>query len=410
MNENFIRDLEKQLQLKEFKLNSLLEITTGINSNLSVDQLISIYRYILREQLGFEKFMLCIKQEKWDILIKSGVKSKFSQSDIEKELLKFKEITVIESSYLDIINEFEVVIPVQHMGNPLAFLLVKGLNEENLKANNSLENLNFVQTLTNIIVVAIENKRMAKISLKQERLKKELEVASEMQKLLFPSDLPSDKRIDLAASHKTRHEVGGDYYDFIPLNDEEFIVCIADVSGKGISAAMLMANFQATIRTLFNYQRFDLEFLIHELNQKVMKSAKGEKFITFFIGQYNSTTRKLKYINAGHNHPILTNGKKATFLSKGCIGLGMFDEIPFLEPDEIKIPPNATLVLYTDGIVELENKEGEFYETDRLIDLIHGFYPLKMEDLNNLIFSKLDDWRGKREPNDDTALLTCRIF
>lgn len=410
MKDALILELERQLKLKDFKLNSLLEITTGINSNQSVDQLILIYEFILKEQLGFEKFMLFNKQDIWEPLIKTGVKGKFKQLDVEHDLMRFKEITMIESSHLEMLNEFDVVIPVYHKEKPLAFLLIKGLKEENLKASRSLDSLNFIQTLTNIIVVAIENKRMAKQSLKQERIKKELEVASEMQKMLFPTDLPSDKRIDLAATHRARHEVGGDYYDFIPLNDEEFIVCIADVSGKGISAAMLMANFQATIRTLYNYQRFDLEFLIEELNKKVMRSAKGEKFITFFIAQYNSTTRRLKYVNAGHNHPILTNGRKATFLDKGCVGLGMFDEIPFIEPDEITIPPNSTLVLYTDGVVELENEEGEYYEIDRLIKLIHSFYPLKMEDLNNLIFSKLDEWRGKKDPDDDTAILSCRIF
>lgn len=410
MKDALILELERQLKLKDFKLNSLLEITTGINTNQSVDQLILIYEFILKEQLGFEKFMLFNKQDIWETLIKTGVKGKFKQLDVEHDLMRFREITMIESSHLEMLNEFDVVIPVYHKEKPLAFLLIKGLKEENLKASRSLDSLNFIQTLTNIIVVAIENKRMAKQSLKQERIKKELEVASEMQKMLFPTDLPSDKRIDLAATHRARHEVGGDYYDFIPLNDEEFIVCIADVSGKGISAAMLMANFQATIRTLYNYQRFDLEFLIEELNKKVMRSAKGEKFITFFIAQYNSTTRRLKYVNAGHNHPILTNGRKATFLDKGCVGLGMFDEIPFIEPDEITIPPNSTLVLYTDGVVELENEEGEYYEIDRLIKLIHSFYPLKMEDLNNLIFSKLDEWRGKKDPDDDTAILSCRIF
>ena len=410
MKDALILELERQLKLKDFKLNSLLEITTGINTNQSVDQLIMIYEFILKEQLGFEKFILFNKQDIWEPLIKTGFKGKVKQIDVERDLMRFKDITMIESSHLEMLNEFDVVIPVYHKEKPLAFLLIKGIKEENLRASRSLDSLNFIQTLTNIIVVAIENKRMAKQSLKQERIKKELEVASEMQKMLFPTDLPSDKRIDLAATHRARHEVGGDYYDFIPLNDEEFIVCIADVSGKGISAAMLMANFQATIRTLYNYQRFDLEFLIGELNKKVMSSAKGEKFITFFIAQYNSTTRRLKYVNAGHNHPILTNGRKATFLDKGCVGLGMFDEIPFIEPDEITIPPNSTLVLYTDGVVELENEEGEYYETDRLIKLIHSFYPLKMEDLNNLIFSKLDEWRGKKDPDDDTAILSCRIF
>lgn len=410
MKDALILELERQLKLKDFKLNSLLEITNSINTNQSVDQLVMIYEFILKEQLGFDRFVLFIKQEHWDILIRTGAKSKVKEINVERDLIRFKEITVIESSYIDSLNEFDVVIPVHHKERPLAYLLIKGVGEVRLKPSSHFENLTFIQTLTNIIVVAIENKRMAKLGLKQERIKKELEVASEMQKLLFPSDLPSDKRIDLAATHRARHEVGGDYYDFIPINDDEFIVCIADVSGKGISAAMLMANFQATIRTLLNFQRFDLTFLVEELNKKVMRSAKGEKFITFFIGEYNSKTRRLKYINAGHNYPILTNGRKATFLDQGCIGLGMLDEIPFIEPDEITIPKNSTLFLYTDGVVELENREGEQFETDRLIKIIHGFYPLKMEDLNTLIFSKLDEWRGAKEPDDDTAILSCRIF
>ena len=148
-------------------------------------------------------------------------------------------------------------------------------------------------------------------------------MASEMQKLLFPVDLPSDKKMDVSAKYLPRHEVGGDYYDFIPLENDEYIICIGDVSGKGIGAAMLMANFQATIRTLFNYQKFDLDFLIHELNKKVMGNARGEKFITFFIAHYKAETRKLTYVNAGHNSPILSNGKKAKELNIGTVGLGM---------------------------------------------------------------------------------------
>lgn len=411
MNEEVIGALEKQLKSKEFKLNSLLEITNSINTNESVDHLISIYAFILKEQLGFRKFVLFNSQNDWDCILKIGFKGKVSEINVQKDLFRFKEITLVDSSHLEALNQFDVVIPVYHKEEPLAFLLLKDEEKNTIASFKSeFNSLSFIQTLTNIIVVAIENKRLAKESIKQERIKKELEVASEMQKLLFPQDLPSDKRLDLAASYKARHEVGGDYYDFIPLNEHEFIVCIADVSGKGISAAMLMANFQATLRTLLTYQRFELPFLIEELNKKVMRSAKGEKFITFFIGQYNSKNRMFKYINAGHNHPILTTGKKARFLGSGCIGLGMLDEIPFIEPEEIKIQPNSTLVLYTDGVVELQNKEGTYFETDRLIKLIHSFYPLKMEDLNNLVFSKLDEWKGENDLADDTAIFSCRIF
>ena len=410
MRDKLVKDLENQIKVKDFKLNSLLEITTAINSNFGVDQLIRIYAFILKEQLGFHRFILFNEQEDWNCLLKVGFKGKIKDIDVKRDLSRFKEITVIESSQSKLLAEFDVIIPVYHKEKPLAYLLLSGIKNAETDTTENKADRSFVQTLTNIIVVAIENKRMAKQSIVQERIKKELEVASEMQKLLFPSDLPSNRRMDISAKYTPRHEVGGDYYDFIPLGDDEYIICIADVSGKGIGAAMLMANFQATIRTLFNYQRFEMEFLMEELNKKVMKSAKGEKFITFFIAHYNATSRELKYVNAGHNHPFITNGRKVEMLSEGCIGLGMLDELPFIHIGKKILKPNTTIVLYTDGIVELENDKEEYFGTEKLVKLVHSYYPLKMEDMNNLIFSKLDEWRGDLNLVDDTAIFSCRFF
>lgn len=410
MTQKLIQELENQITFKDFKLNSLLEITTAINSNQDVDQLLRIFQFILKEQLGVQKFILFNQQNDWNCLLKVGFKGKIKDIDVKRDLSRFKDITVIESSHLKVLTEFDVVVPVFHKEKPLAYLLLSGKVKDSPTKKNGISNLNFVQILTNIIVVAIENKRMTKQSIIQERIKKELEVASEMQKLLFPSELPSNRKMDISAKYTPRHEVGGDYYDFIPLGDDEYIICIADVSGKGISAAMLMANFQATIRTLFNYQRFEMEFLIEELNKKVGLSAKGEKFITFFIAHYNAFTRELIFVNAGHNYPFITNGRKVEMLSDGCIGLGMMDELPFINVGKKTLKPNTTIVLYTDGVVELENEREEFFGIDRLVKLVHSYYPLKMEDMNNLIFSKLDEWKGDLNLVDDTAIFSCRFF
>ncbi|MEY3236233.1 MAG: hypothetical protein RI883_334 [Bacteroidota bacterium] len=410
MINKLVKDLENQIELKDFKLNSLLEITTAINANLGMDQLIRIYEFILKEQLGFKRFVLFNRQDEWNCLLKIGIKGKVKEIDVQRDLFRFKEITVIESSHSKLLTEFDLIVPVFHKDKPLAYLLFSDIIKDQTSPSESLANMSFVQTLTNIIVVAIENQRMARLSIIQERIKKELEVASEMQKLLFPSDLPSNRKMDISAKYTPRHEVGGDYYDFIPLGDDEYMICIADVSGKGIGAAMLMANFQATIRTLFNYQRFEMEFLLEELNKKVMRSAKGEKFITFFIAHYNATSRELKYVNAGHNHPFITNGKKVEMLSEGCIGLGMLDELPFIHVGKKTLKPNTTIVLYTDGVVELENEKEEFFGSEKLVKLVHSYYPLKMEDMNNLIFSKLDEWRGDLSLVDDTAIFSCRFF
>ncbi|MBK9191603.1 MAG: PP2C family protein-serine/threonine phosphatase [Crocinitomicaceae bacterium] len=410
VTEKILADLENKLKAKDFRLNSLLEITKTINLNKSVDEIIRLYHFILQEQLGLRKFILFTNQKGWQILVKSGIKGPVKDMHVERDILRFREITVIESSYKKSLNNFDVVIPVLHKDNALAYLIVGGLKELQTNPQTAFANLNFIQTLTNIIVVAIENKRLANESVKQELVKRELEQASEMQRLLYPSNLPSNHKIDISAKYLSHSKVSGDYYDYIQLNEDEFIICIADVSGKGISAAMLMANFQATVRTIYNYRRLDLKDLIIELNKQVFQAAQGEKFITFFIAEYNSSTRKLKYINAGHNWPILIRGKSSSFLNKGCIGLGMLEEIPHIESGETEIQNNTTLILYTDGVVELENNTDEQFETERLTKIVQSFYPLSMEDLNEIIFSKLDDWRGSRRYVDDTAILSCRIF
>ena len=410
MSERVIASLENKLEIGEFRMYSLLEITRAVTMNQSVEQLTRLFSFIMQEQLGFDRFVLFNKEEQWNCLLKVGLRSRIKDLDVKQELSRFREITVIESSYSDVLNEFDVIVPVLHKEEPLAYLLIAGLGMRGQRLSETMKHIGFIQTLTNIVVMAIENKRMAREQVKQARLKKELEVASEMQRLLFPADLPSNKRMDISAKYIPRHEVGGDYYDFIPLGDDQYIICIADVSGKGISAAMLMANFQATLRTVFNYQRFDLEFLIRELNKKVMQNAKGEKFITFFVAQYNATTRELTYVNAGHNQPFITTGKEVKLLDIGSVGLGMFDEMPFVQVGTEILKPNTTLMLYTDGVVELENERNQPFELDNLVRLVHSFYRLSMEDMNNLIFSKLDEWRGSRKLVDDTAVFSCRFF
>ena len=409
MIDNKIQLLEQQNQFKEIQLNSLLEITRAINENGPLEHLIRIFSFILKEQLGFQKVLFIQRQETWNVLLKVGFKKRIPSEEIPKTLERFRDITMLQSSNSELLNEFQAIVPVWHEEKPLAYILIsKNTSQTNFELDTL--NLPFVQTISNIVAVAIENKGLAKKSLVQERINKELEVAREMQKLLFPADLPRNKKMDISARYIPRHAIGGDYYDFIPLGDEEYIMCIADVSGKGISAALLMANFQATIRTVLKYQKFELPFLIEELNKKVVRATRGEKFITFFLAHYNGFTHELKYVNAGHNHPILYQDKIVTMLSTGCTGLGMLDEIPSIKVGRLKIEPNSTLILYTDGIVELENEQGEQFGIEQLIQNIEMYAELQMEDMNNILFSKLELWKGNQKYDDDTAIFSCKFF
>ena len=413
MASNSIGKLTQKLELNEFKLNSLLEITKGINNNLSISNILKIFEYILREQLGISKLILyAFDQKNWKCILHFGAKGLNKKIDVAEELIHIKDITVIESSSIETINSFDIIIPIFHKNVALAYLLIGGLEDDELSFNPGIKHMPFIQTLTSIIVVAIENKRFSNELLEQEIQKKEMQVAGEMQKLLFPLNFPKNKYIEVAARYEPKHLVGGDYYDFIVLNEEEYFFCIADVSGKGVAAALLMSNFQANLRAIikYNYKKISLEDLIKNLNDDVNYAAKGEKFITFFAGHYSGKTRTLQYVNAGHNHPILVDQKNTRLLNKGCIGLGMLDEIPKIEIEKITIEANSILVCYTDGIVELENNNGIPFETDNLAKTIQSNFNLTMNELDHQIFIKLDDFRGEKEFLDDTAVMSCKFF
>jgi sigma-B regulation protein RsbU (phosphoserine phosphatase) len=359
-------NIPERLKISTFKLNALLSITQAINENLSQQELLQRYEKLLKEDLNIGKIVIYkYNGNTWECLLASGIKNPENlKIDIEADLMKYTEITFVTSRSISTSEAFDIVIPVYNNNQPLSYVLIGDIEEEGEGMSPTIKHLHFIQTLSNIIIVAIENMRLVQESLRQAALRKELELASKMQSMLIPksSDLPHNDKIWITAFYHPHLEVGGDYYDVIPLSDHEIGFCIADVSGKGISAAILMSNFQANLRALFTTD-ISLPNLIERLNERVIKSANGEKFITLFVAKYNCLTHDLEYINAGHNHPLMyeVSSKKLTFLKEGCVGIGMLDEIPVIRKGSFKIKELTKLLCYTDGLVELmDDKEVEF--------------------------------------------------
>ena len=395
-------------RIKDIKLNSLLQITKAINNNFSTDKLLEIFKEVLETQLKIGKLVLFSdNQNGWSCILKYGVGDEFNNINVERDLFPIQEIGTINFSEQTLNKSFEILIPVFHKSKPLAYVLIGDL-EDKLEVSPAIKHLNFVQTLTSIIVVAIENKKLAKESIQQAAMKKELELASQMQSMLFPSTLPNDANLDSAAFYLPHQEVGGDYYDFFWLNENECAFCVADVSGKGVAAALLMSNFQANLRVLFNHTS-SLTELIQELNAKVLASAKGEKFITLFIAKYNLVTHTLTYINAAHNPPLLASKNSIAALKIGCTGLGMFDEIGKIKEGILNISPGTTIVCYTDGVVELENDKCEDYGIDSLKELIKNNLDIDMNSLNKLIMETIISYKQSKPYIDDIALFSLRI-
>lgn len=359
-------NIPERLKISTFKLNALLAITQAINENLPQGELLKRYENILKDDLNIGKVVIFkFNSATWECLLSSGTKENNQINiDIEKDLRKYSEITFVSSKSLPSAESFDIVIPVFNNNLPLAYVLIGDIEEEGEGVSPTIKHLHFIQTLSNIIIVAIENMRLFQESLRQIAIKKELELASRMQSMLIPKnhEMPKNQKIWITSFYHPHLDVGGDYYDVIYLSQNEIGFCIADVSGKGISAALLMSNFQANLRALFTSE-ISLPTLVEKLNERVLRSANGEKFITLFVGKYNFSTNDLEYINAGHNHPILfeTVSKNLFFLKDGCVGMGMLDDIPVIRKGVFKIKETTKLLCYTDGLVELmDDKEVEF--------------------------------------------------
>ncbi len=365
-----------RLRLSRFKLDALLDITLSINANLPIGKLISKYESILRDNLGIGKILIFKHSERWECILNGGFPENFDKEvNVETDLLKFKK-TAFRNEIVGL-EGVEMIIPVYNNSVPLGFVLIGDIEEEGEGVSPVIKHLNFVQTISSIILVAIENIRLFRESLKQEALKKELELAARMQQKLIPDNklMPCNENLIVTGFYYPHYEVGGDYYDCIRLSGSKTGFCIADVSGKGISAAILMSNFQACLRALFT-DNIALPDLVEKLNSLTIANASGEKFITAFIARYDQTTGILEYVNAGHNPPVLFNGltKKIIHLNSLCVGLGMLDEIPRVKEETIRISGHFKLVCYTDGLSDLKGEDGKEILTKEIIRYITNEY------------------------------------
>lgn len=403
---------KKQRRIKDFKLNALLEVTKAINSNHSTADLLSIFENIIREKLGIGKLVLFSNDgREWKCLLSFGVDEEVSHINVEKEFKNIKEISTIDldSTKASIHKSFEIVIPVFHKAVPLAYVLIGDINEDESGMSASIKHLPFVQTLTNLIIVAIENKKLAKENLRRAAMHRELELAWEVQRMLFPDHLPHNENLEMDAVYLPHQQVGGDYYDFIQINENEVAICVADVSGKGVPAALLMSNFQANLRILLHHIP-NLPDLVRELNSKISVNAKGEKFITLFIAKYNMVTRVLHYINAGHNPPLVIDDDGANLLTVGCTGLGMFDDLIKVREGIVNVAHGALLLCYTDGLVETTNEKEEDFGLKRVQQLALDNRRMPPKVLNAMIIDSVNKHKGEMEYIDDIALVTCRLL
>lgn len=244
---------------------------------------------------------------------------------------------------------------------------------------------------------------------KRQRLENELSIAREVQSQLFPQALPSVEGVHLAAVCRAARIVSGDYYDLIRLGPTCVGIAVADISGKGISAALLMASLQAALRSqvLLDGHVSTAE-LVRRLNRHLFVNTSDDRYATFFYAVYDSTTRTLAYTNAGHVAPFYVVGEKVMALDEGGTVVGLFDDCVYTQ-QTIHVAPGSLLVAYSDGLTEPENVYGEEFGARRLKEEILRRRDAQPFRLAEDLLAAAEQWGGTPEQADDMTVVVARL-
>ncbi|TFB12884.1 hypothetical protein E3V33_03825 [Candidatus Marinimicrobia bacterium MT.SAG.4] len=404
-----IKRASKGLDRKNQELQTLFELGKELNSTLDLDKIVKQFGYALMGQLMVSKFLLYLKTESsFELFHSKG----YTQEHIDLLSPFIDQITGLSEPLL-VRNKEDGLQNALGKANIAALipLTIQGENRgtlciEERKGNEpfSTDDLQFLHTMGGQAIISIENARLFKESLERQRLQEELNIAREIQQGLLTSDFNIGSEWKVHGKNVASLEVGGDYFDVIKLEDGRVALVIADVSGKGAGASLLMSNVQASLRALINIES-DLGLLVRRINEILYENTTADKFVTFFVAVLDPSSMKLTYCNAGHNPPLrFSETGEVTTLEEGGLIIGMMPGVEY-ETETIDIVKGDKIVMYTDGITEAEDKEEVEYGEERLINHIKRNLQLSPEELLGSIVDDVNNHAVDLSSQDDVTLL-----
>jgi len=299
----------------------------------------------------------------------------------------------------------EMIIPLQDANRVLGFV---ALSPKVSGYSYNYEDITTLNILGNQLVTAITNVWLYQESLEKQRLEKEMTLARQIQRDLLPKSLPCGEQFEFAAYTEPAMQVGGDYYDFLQTNHDNIGLVVADASGKGMPAALLISQLQATLRSEVRHDR-PLSEMIANANYLVSTSTSAEKFVTLFYGELDSETLKLSYCNAGHNYPfVIHRDGSIDFLEKGGLLVGAFSGAKYVS-DTYQLMAGDVVFFYTDGLNEAFDKNEQQYGEQRLVEYIKKNRELPPQQLTDSIVEEIRSFAAGKPADDDMTVIVLKI-
>lgn len=300
-----------------------------------------------------------------------------------------------------------LLVPLRWRGEMVGALL---LGEKVTGMDITSEDVGLLTTLASQVSVSLQNALLLRDRVAVARFEEELNLARQIQRTSLLSEFPLMPRCEVYAVYLPSKQVGGDFYDVVPGGDGTFLVAIADVSGKGVPAALLSSMLQAALRTQAE-SRAPLSSVLGNINSLLYKSTSIHQFATFFLARIHPAALRLEFSNAGHNWPIvLRAGGGRVLLQRGGTVLGILQDVDY-EEDEIALAPGDRVVFYTDGVTEAANREYEQFGEQRVADCVEALPPgIGAREIAERLLARLHDFLGDAEPQDDITILVLRAL
>jgi len=412
-----IQKVNRQLDHKIQELNTLFDIGKELNLTLEKGKILKLLSYALMGQVTVNNFIIALKDEEnfQTAMVKGSIFNIKEGSHCENlcQICQSLQTPYLREDETEFDNQLSdaavrVVVPMQIQSETKGFLF---LGDKVTKQPFSQSDLEFLQTLGNVAIISLENARLFEETLEKQRLEEEMALARNIQSRLLPKSMPILSHMVVHGLNVPSKHVGGDYFDIIKLDESDCIgITIADVSGKGMPAALLMSNLQASLHSLI-HEDYPLDRLVGRINNVIFNNTDPDKYITFFYGYLDKTTQEFRYVNAGHNPPYLLHPNGIIDeLSTGGIILGMMPDMPY-EIGSCKLDKGDLLMLYTDGVTEAMTEDDIEYEEKRLMEYLRNIDPnISPEDINMNLIMELNNFCAGASQNDDITILTLRML
>jgi len=362
-----LSEANRRLERRVHRLRSLFEAGREFNAVLDRDMIIRLLGYTLMGEMAISRFAVALRNRNgYFPVINHRFREGFPPEMLEEVAALGTRVYNVrdglsrpEEMLYD--SGVRASIPMVVQGITRGLLLVG----ERFRNRIDDEDLEYLASLANLAVGSLENARLLEEIIGKERMEEDLRIAAEIQQGLLPRSLPDVDGFDLAAETIPTHQVGGDCYDVIELAEGRVLFFIADVSGKGTPASLLMANVQAAVRALAQLD-LPLDDLTARINDVIYQNTSADKFITAFFGLLDPAGGVFSYVNAGHNPPLLFTAERVRPLDHGGVILGIMPSILPYEVGAVRMEPGDLLILYTDGVSEAMSVASEEYGEARL--------------------------------------------